>query len=147
MQITQEKKTRSQIKYARQQNQKDKFDSVLAEMSQHDGRRAQENCQKRVFPTGWLLCLWRIMVLILQNKSSGMQSRWDMVGPLIGYQRHAFAAWSSTWVTLYLAKEEASLHFATMKLETSLLTCWMKSATMSRSSRCLPSWMENRFAK
>ena len=54
-QITQEKKTRSQIKYARQQNQKEKFDSVLAEMSQHDGRRAQENCQKGVF--NWLTSL------------------------------------------------------------------------------------------
>ena len=33
-------------------------------------------------------------------------------------------------------KEDASLHFATMKLETSPPTRWMKSALMSRSSRC-----------
>ena len=55
MQINQEKKTRSQIKHVRQMNQKDKFDSILAEMSQHDGRRAQENCQKGV--SNWLTSL------------------------------------------------------------------------------------------
>ena len=55
MQFSQEKKTRRQIRYASQQNQTEKFDSVLVEMSQHDGRRVQENCQKG--DSNWLTSL------------------------------------------------------------------------------------------
>ena len=51
----QEKKTCSQIKRVRQQNQKDKFDSVLAKMSQRDERRSQGNSEKVVFK--WLISL------------------------------------------------------------------------------------------
>ena len=47
--------TRSQIKHVRQQTQKDKLNSVLAEMSQQEGRRVQENGRKGV--SNWLTSL------------------------------------------------------------------------------------------
>ena len=53
--INQQKKTRNQVQHERLQYQKDKLHSVLAEMSQQDGRRIHENLQKGV--SNWLTTL------------------------------------------------------------------------------------------